>query len=71
MQSVWFQKSHSTDICNFVLNESIHYYNSLGSSVFACFIDASKAFVRVNHGKLFETLRKNKIPDMVIRILQY
>ena len=44
-----FKQKHGTDLCNMVLKEAIRSYKSKGSSVFVCFMDASKAFDRVNH----------------------
>ena len=35
-------------------------YNRLGSNIYACFIDASNAFDRVNHCKLYIALEKRK-----------
>ncbi len=44
-----FKAKHGTDLCIFALKEAVNKYRSLNSSVFMCFIDASKAFDRVNH----------------------
>ena len=41
---------------NLILKETIRYYRSHISNVFACFMDASEAFDRVNHRKLFDVL---------------
>ena len=54
-----------------VLKETIRHYTSLGSNVVSCFIDASKAFDRVNHLKLFETLLVRNVPKVLIRLLIY
>ena len=42
-----FKPKHSTDLCIYTLTEVIEFYKS--SSVYVCFMDASKAFDRVNH----------------------
>ena len=39
-----FKSRHGTEICNFVLKETIRHYNNLSSSDFTCFLDASTAF---------------------------
>ena len=48
-----FKKGHSTDHCIFALKNVIQYYKSNNSPVYSCFLDASKAFDRVNHWTLF------------------
>ena len=37
--------------------------------VYVCFLDASKAFDRVNHSVLFNKIRMRGLPDIVIRVL--
>lgn len=64
-----FKKKHGTDQCLYVLKETIDAYRLLGSSVFICFLDASKAFDRVHHGVLFEKLVKRKVPIYIVRLL--
>ena len=51
-----FKKKHGTDMCIYVLKEIVDAYRALNGSIFACYLDASKAFDRVNHrvGLLFE-----------------
>lgn len=46
-------------------------YTSLNSSVFLCFIDASKAFDRINHEKLFLKLLDRVAPKFLVRILVF
>ena len=49
-----FKPKHSTDLCIYTLTEVIAFYKSQSSSVYVCFMDASKAFDRVNYWTLFK-----------------
>ena len=66
-----FKKKHSTDTCIYTLKELLYKYRSLNSTVFVCFLDASKAFDRINHDKLFKKLIDRGIPLYLIRVLVY
>ena len=63
------RKKHGTDQCIFAIKEIINNYNSKGSCVYTCFLDASKAFDRVCHTKLFRKLSDRGIPRYLLRIL--
>ena len=56
-----FKKRHSTDIC-YALKCTIEYY----SPVYSCYLGASKAFVKVNHWKLFKTLINQNVTLLVV-----
>ena len=66
-----FKAKHSSDMCMLAFKEAILKYRDLSSNVYTCFLDASKAFDRVNHFKLFATLSKRNVPmyRYIIRIL--
>jgi hypothetical protein len=66
-----YKKSHSTDQCIFVLKQITEYYVSANSPVYICFLDASKAFDRLNYWTLFRTLIKNAMPMFIIRLLVF
>ena len=53
-----FKKKHGTDMCIYTLKEIVNLYSSYKGCVFTCFLDASKAFDRVNHTILFWKARK-------------
>ena len=64
-----FKDGCSTNTCTFVMKETISYYINNGNYVFSAFLDASKAFDRVNYCKLFKLLLKRDIPPCVIRLV--
>ena len=66
-----FKSKHSTDACIYVLKEAVEYYASQQSSVYMCFLDASKAFDRVNHYVMFEKLINKGVPGYLVRILTF
>ena len=51
-----FKRNHGIEMYVFVLKELIRYYLKHGSWMYVDFLDASKAFDRVNHTKLFSKL---------------
>ncbi len=51
-----------TVMCTFVVKETVQYYLNKMSSVYACMLDASKAFDKVHFGKLFKLLVDSKMP---------
>ena len=57
-----FKSSHSTDLCIYTVKEFIDYYTSRGTTVYVTFLDASKAFDRIDHWLLFNKMIKKGIP---------
>ena len=53
-----------------IILDRIEMYK-LNGSVFVCFLDASKAFDRVNHTTLFKQLGARGVPGYILRILIY
>ena len=56
-------------MCTGVLKHVIAKYIQSESSVYACFLDASKAFDLVRHDILFELLLSRGLPPLVVRLL--
>ena len=64
-----YKSEMSSIMCTTILKEVCSYYQYRNTDVFVCMVDASKAFDRVYYGKLFDLLRKRKLPATVIRLL--
>ena len=64
-----FKPGFSTEFCTGVIKSVLAKYLHNGSKVFRCFLDASKAFDRVNHALLFRLLLKRNLPSVVLRLL--
>ena len=64
-----YKPGMSTVMCTTVLKEVVHHYNSNGSDVYMCCLDASKAFDRVRYDKLFQILLDRKFPAVYIKVL--
>ncbi len=64
-----FKSKHSTVMCCLSLKEVITYYQNRGSNVYACFIDASKAFDHVRHDRLFQLLKQRGLPPIALCML--
>ena len=66
-----FKKGHSTDMCIYVLKEFIEFYRSRNTSVFVTFLDASKAYDKIDHWQLFNKLLNIHVPVFIISILLF
>ena len=64
-----FKPGLSADMCTGLIKNVISRYCFNGSNVFGCFLDASKAFDRVNHLKLVSKLLEKDLPPVIIRML--
>lgn len=64
-----FQRKTSTNMCTWLVVESIDYFQRNGSDVYACVMDMSKAFDHVRHSTLFWKLIKKGISLISIRLL--
>ena len=65
------KKQHGTDTCIYVMKEIINRYHRLGSSIYLCFLDVSKAFDRINHDILFKKLVNRNVPAYIVRLLVF
>jgi len=66
-----FKAGHSTTMCTGVIKKVTNYYTDRGSHVFACFVDLTKAFNRVNCWKLFSQLLSDGVDVHLVKLLAY
>ena len=64
-----FKPHSSTTLCTGVVKNVVSHYIHSGSSVYGCFLDASKAFDLVDHNILFKKLLDRGLPPLVVRLL--
>ena len=57
-----FKRCHSTLMPILILKELLKFYGDHGSTMFVCFLDASKAFDRVDYSVLFCKFVDRKFP---------
>ena len=65
-QQFGYRENTSTSLAICLLKEVTHKYCSENSKVFACFLDMSKAFERVNHKILLEKMTSLNIPAQIV-----
>ena len=70
-QQFGFKSKHSTDFCIFTVKSVSKYYTQQHSPSYTCFLDASKAFNKIKHFKLFRKLLDRKTPIVIVRILLF
>ena len=64
-----YQKYCSTNMCTWLMIESINYYTRNNSNVYTCFMDMKKAFDMVKHSLLFRKLITRNVPPIFIRLI--
>ena len=64
-----FKPGFSTTLCTGALKAVINRYLNKSSKVYACLIDASKAFDTVDHSILFQKLLDRRMPKPLVRLL--
>ena len=56
-----FKQAHGTEIAIFALKQTVDFYHNHDIPVYMCFLDAKKAFDRVNHWMLARKLLDRNI----------
>ena len=58
-------------MCSFVVSEVVNHFVRSNSPVYACLLDCSKAFDRLDYVRLFDVLVNQSVCPFVIRFLMY
>jgi len=58
-------------MCSMVLKETMSYYKQHQTPVFFTFLDASKAFDRLQYFMLLKLLFKRQLPAHILRVYIY
>ena len=58
-------------MCIYAVKSVVKYYNHFHSPVYTCFLDASKAFDRINHWTLFSKLITRGVPCPLVRSIMF
>ena len=66
-----FKKKHSTEMAVYALKNVIDHYICNSSPVYVCYMDASKAFDKINHASLFKKMSNRKIPKAIVNLFVY
>ena len=64
-----FKDGQSTLLCVLVFSQIENYYINNKSIIYALFLDASKAFDRVHHSRLFKNLKDKGVFPLYIRLV--
>ena len=64
-----FKRNCSTTLCTGLLKEVVSHFVNGGSNVYSVFLDASKAFDRVEFSSLFTNLLQRKVNTVYLRCL--
>ena len=65
------KRKHSTEFCIYTLKEFIDYYKQRGTTIFDTFLDASKAFDKIDFWLLFQKLSTKDFPIFIIKVFAY
>ena len=66
-----FKSKYSIDLCIYTVKSVFKCYILQNSETYTCFLDASKAFDKINHWTLSRGLIDFKTPTVIVRILHY
>ena len=70
-QHFGFKVNHPTTQCSFVLTEIIQYYKNKHTDIYVVFLDASKAFDKIQYIKLCKVLHNKGLCPLICRLLAF
>ena len=63
-----FKQVHGTEMAIFALKQTVDFYRTQDKPVYMCFLDAKKAFDRVNHWTLAKKLLDRNVPLHIVKL---
>ena len=63
-----FKQQHGTEMTIFAINQIVDFYRNRVTPVYMCFLDAIKAFDRVNHWTLAKKLLDRCVPLHIVKL---
>ena len=63
-----FKRAHGTEMAIFALKQAVDFYRNQDTPVYMCFLDANKAFDRVNHWTLAKKLLDRNVPLHIVKL---
>ena len=64
-----FKRAHGTEITIFALKQTVDSYRNQDTPVYMCFLDAKKAFHRVNHWTLAKKLVDRNVTLHIVKLI--
>ena len=63
-----FKQAHGTEMAIFALKQTVDFYHNQDTPVYMCFLDAKRAFDRVNHFTLAKKLMDRNAPLHIVKL---
>ena len=63
-----FKQAHGTEMAIFALKQTVDSYRNQDTPVYMCFLDAKKAFDRVNHWTLAKKLLDRNVSLYIVKL---
>ena len=66
-----FKRAHGTEIAIFALKQTVDFYRNQDTPVYMCFLDAKKAFDRLNHWMLAKKLLDRNVLLHIVKLFTF